>query len=661
MVLTVMLVSAVVLLAAGRFYSRFLARSVGEDNSRPTPAVARNDGRDYVPTPTWIVFAHHFASIAGAGPIVGPVLAIGFGWLPALLWVLIGGVFFGAVHDYLATYMATRTGGESMASLARKMLGRGPFVAFSLLLVVMLTLVCAQFLNLSAAALTSNVEMVRLNIDDPGIFRVADDGKNIIIGGIASMSVIVITLCAPLVGYLYIKKQVAVWKCSVLAVIICGVSITAGLFVPVSLKPLTWQLMLSAYVLVAAGVPVWLFLQSRDFVNVHILYAGLAVLLIVLMVGGWNGAHLEQADQTFQAGKLTVSHSVQPVSLDLGQSITKGWIWPMLFITVACGAVSGFHSLCAGGTTSKQLVCERACRQIGYYGMLLESFLAVCVIAVMMIGLDMQPYVRDVYPKMMSILDTESNPAIAFAMAVGQAAHLAIGAPVVVGALAGMVLLEGFIVTTLDTAVRLTRYLLEEIWRALFEKYDVFAAPGHEAPAAITSAEIAGAGGITAGLDEGQGSFRGQVIPTRGLARSVLKLLRHYWVNSGLVVGIMLIFALSGGVTALWSIFGSTNQLLAALVLSLASLWLLRQGRRVWFAVIPAIVMMVTTSVALVQLLMGYIRNPAGRWPLLIADVIVICLTAYLLVVGIHAAGAYLRRANQEAAPIVTVEERDSN
>ncbi|HDY64685.1 MAG TPA: carbon starvation protein A, partial [Phycisphaerae bacterium] len=154
-VLLLMLVSVVVLGLGGILYSRFLAREIGEDSTRQTPATIRNDGVDYVPTPTPVVFAHHFASIAGAGPILGPVIAIVYGWVPAVLWVLFGGVFIGAVHDYLATYMATREGGQSVATVTRRIVGKDAFVAMTFFIIILLGLVCAAFLNASAIALTS--------------------------------------------------------------------------------------------------------------------------------------------------------------------------------------------------------------------------------------------------------------------------------------------------------------------------------------------------------------------------------------------------------------------------------------------------------------------------------------------------------------------------
>jgi len=642
-VLLVMVAAAVVLVGAGRLYSGFLARRVGEDASRPTPAVQKNDGRDYVPTPTPVVFAHHFASIAGAGPIVGPVLAIIYGWAPALLWVLGGGVLIGGVHDYLATYMATREGGQSIATIARRMLGTGAFVALTIFLIVMLALVCATFLNLSATALTSKLPFDRLELPrDQTLFRVVDTatGRQIVIGGIASMSVVVITAVAPLIGYLYIKRKVAVWKCSLLAIAVCAVSITIGLFRPISLDPTVWKLLLSGYVLLAAGVPVWIFLQSRDFINVHILYVGMAALFVMLVVAGLRGA--------------SVADPIPAANLAEGTK-ALGIFWPTMFIVIACGAVSGFHSLCGGGTTCKQITSERAARRIGYYGMLLESFLAVCVIAVLMIGAGKAHYILDVHPGTLGGVQGKSNAVLGFAMAMGNAAKLAFGVPIAVGALAGMVLLEGFLVTTLDTAIRLTRYLVEEIWRTLFGGFDVFAASVASAQAGeewgTGEQSPAGAGGIPiapAGADAAPPPAI--AVPTRGAFRGFLKLLRLYWVNSAIAVALTLAFALTGGVKALWGIFATSNQLLAAMVLSLAALWLLRRKRRVWFAFVPALAMLATTGASLVLMLRKFLAEPRKFATLLTAEIVIIVITVYLLFAGIRAAVGHFRQGGARLA-----------
>lgn len=628
-----LLAACVVLLGFAPIYSRWLARLWGEDRYRLTPATVRNDGRDYVPSPTPVVFAHHFASIAGAGPIIGPVIALCYGWLPALLWVALGGLLIGAVHDYLATFMATREGGHSVATIARRLLGRGPFVALVLFLLIALGLVCATFLNLSATALTSMVSHARLGLpSSQTLFRVVGEGpdRKVIIGGIASTSVIVITAVAPLVGWLYVRRRVRVATCSALALAICAISIGLGLRFPVALPEgrmigsLTgsdvWKLILAAYVLVAAGVPVWIFLQSRDFINVHILYAGVAGLVFSLFVATVRGAGVPPAE------------AVLP--LDLSSGIRQlGPFWPALFITIACGAVSGFHSLCAGGTTCKQLRREPAARQVGYGAMILESLLAVSVIGAVVLGLRRTDYWTDVHPTLAG-LPAKSNPILGFAMGVGNIVHAAFRLPRAAGTLAGMILLEGFLVTTLDTAIRLMRYLLEEVWRA------VFGSPGRPQP----PMEVAGSGSIPSAV-----SLEDEEPSLVRLPR-IARWLEHYWVNSGLAVALTLWFSFSSGLLSLWTLFATANQLLAAFVLLLGALWLWRYRRGFWPALLPGLFMLATTLTSLCRQLGGLIPGTGkdgravGSWTLAIADLALLTLACYLVVAGFRAALRWWRK-----------------
>ncbi len=626
--------SGLVIVLGGYFYSRFLARSWGEEPDRVTPAEKLNDGRDYVPTPTPIVFAHHFASIAGAGPILGPVLALCFGWWPALIWIVLGGLLIGGVHDYLAAFMSIRNHGQSLATIARRLLGRGPFVALMLFLILLLGLVTAVFLNTSASALVSMLELGRMNLDSTQtLFRVVDEGgiQKVVIGGVASMSVIVITLFSPLVGWMYIKRKIAVWKCSLGAAAICLLSIAIGVFHPVAFPATVtfagitlkgaecWKVLLGLYTLLAAGVPVWLFLQSRDFINVHILYAGIAFLLAALITASLRGG-------------MPPPEAALP-AFDLSTGADKlGMMWPWLFITIACGAVSGFHSLCAGGTTCKQLKNESATRMIGYWGMLLESILAVAVVCILVVGTTKGFYLEDVFP-----VGKDNNPVLGFAFAVGRAGYAAFGLPIAVGALAGMLLLEGFVITTLDTAIRLNRYLIEEVWQEFFGQFDIFAARASRF--ASLSPDTVGSDGIPASVElDGQASQR--PAPTRGLFRSLLIFLSHYWVNSGLAVALMLWLSFSGSILQLWKIFGTANQLLAAFTLGIGAIWLLRQGRRTWFVTAPAVFMLATTATSLILLVRKFqpSLSPEGKAlgnPILYgADIVLMILTAYLTFAG---------------------------
>lgn len=628
-ILLVFLASSAALLLGGTVYSRIMARVLGEDASRTTPAVRINDGRDFVPTATPVVFAHHFASIAGAGPIIGPLLALCFGWLPAVIWIVCGGILIGGVHDYCATLIAIREGGRSLAVVTRNTLGRPAFLLFIFLIIAMLALVTAVFLQISAQALTNVASAAELGLQ-PGEHilarhEIADaSGQTLIrIGGIASTSVIVITLVAPFIGYLYIKRGVNVWLCSLLAVIVCCVSVTIGVRWPVRTSEMIWMWGISGYTLLAAGLPVWLFLQSRDFINVHLLYVGM-VLLASAVIG---------------AGLRDVPAGIDYATVAQGSVLTKSWLWPALFITIACGACSGFHSLCAGGTTCKQLRSETAARRVGYWGMLLESFLAICVVCAVTIGLSHARYIEICYPAV-----GKANVNLGFSLAMGNTLHLGLGISSVWGTIFGMLLLEGFVVTTLDTAVRLNRYLFEEVWATLFARYDVFA---QAAAAAAGMTAVAGSGGIPADPSalacpaDGLAS-RTAARPSRGALRALFVGMRTPWFNTILAVALMLWMATQGGVRTIWELFASGNQLLAGMGLAVASIWLLHRGRRTLYTLLPSAFMLITTLTMLVKLLVGkYIPNASTMPALLAADVVLLVLSAGLL---FHILRALVRR-----------------
>lgn len=620
-VLIIMVVSGVVLILGGRFYAPLIARVLGERADRQTPAVRINDGRDYVPTRTPVVFAHHYASIAGAGPIIGPIIAIYYGWGPALLWILVGGVFLGAVHDFVATHIAVREGGKNLAVVARRYIGRAAFVMVLIMFVALLVLVCAAFLDLSARALIARVPVADLKLAPDQTLFTIENGEALI-GGIASTSVVVITAFAPLVGFLYLKRKTPVWVCSLLAIGICLLSIAIGLYLPMRVEANTWKGLISGYVLISAGLPVWLFLQSRDFVNVHLLYLGMVFLIVAVLAAGLRGG-----------GEFAAATAV-PFNNWSRASATLGPGWPILFITIACGAVSGFHSLCAGGTTCKQLRSEPAARQVGYYAMLLESFLAVCVVCCVCVGLSLSGY--------QAYKASSGGPILAFAMSVGLTAHTGLGIPIAGGALGAMLLLEGFLVTTLDTAIRLTRYMIEEGWATFFGKYDVFAGAAARQQADVLGAgsergatEIAGAGGLTIERPDLRDGLRPTVVKTHGLGRGVLSFLRLYWVNSGIAVVLMLTLGWGAGYKRLWPLFGASNQLLAALALIVATTWLLSRSRAIGFTLFPALFMLATSVWALVLNLRDFLRAEPPNLALVITAIVVLAMTAGIVILTI--------------------------
>jgi carbon starvation protein len=565
-VLAVLLAAAAVFLVAGRLYSRFIARSLGEDPDHPTPAVTCCDGRDFVPTKPFVVFAHHFSAIAGAGPILGPTMAILYGFVPAWLWVVLGGVFIGAVHDYTTLFISMREGGRSLAEVARKTLGGAGFNLFIAFTLVMIVLVTSSFLSATSISLTSLWPLAKIGVREGETFlkTVVRDGVVMgRIGGIASTSVIVITFCSPLLGFLLYKKNLKTALAYVLAAAICVGSVFLGIAFPVTLAPTTWMIIISVYVLFAAGVPVWLILQPRDFINVQILYGGIGLMVVSLFSCGFQGLTVSMPRFNLAEGTLNL-----------------GFIWPMMFITIACGAISGFHCLVAGGTTGKQLAKETDARRVGYNAMLMESLLSVCVLLALGAVMAFTDYKAIVWPTDPAV---KSNPILGFSLAAGRLFHLGLGIPVALGTVFGILLVEGFVITTLDAAVRLNRYLFEELWAIALKK--------------------------------------------------VPKLMRHFWFNSGLSVALMWVLAYSNAFNALWPIFGTANQLLAAMALLTVSAWLLLRRRRNWFTLAPAAFMVATTLVSLGILLTGYIRK--ANYILIAADLLLLGLSAGVIVLSV--------------------------
>lgn len=553
----VMLVSGMALVLAYRYYSSYISRVVGVDSNRPTPATSKNDGVDYVPTRPLVLFGHHFAAIAAAGPIVGPTLALYFGFVPAWLWIMIGVVFIGAVHDFTALFVAVREGGRSVAEVARKTLGKAGFTFYIVFAIVLCLLVIAAFLQLTAVALTSLLppDDVSLGATTGGIHLLEHDGvMKVQIGGVASMSVIIMTVLAPFIGWMIYKKRANLWLITAVALVVSFGSILFGYYYPVTLDPNSWIIIITCYVFFASWIPVWIVLQPRDFVNAQILYLGLASMVVGVLGAGIGGAVINvpafNLDEAFSAPNL-------------------GLIWPFLFITIACGAASGAHGLVCGGTSCKQLSNEKHARLIGYGGMLLEGLLALCVILLISGGMDFEKYKSLVYPAAGA-----SNAPLAFALGLGSVLETGVGLPKVFGTIWGILLLEGFLVTTIDTLVRLSRYLLEEFWVTVLDN-----------PPAWLKSPIT---------------------------------------NSLLIVAGFLSLTFTNAYLKIWPIFGAANQLLAALTLIAVTAWLAQKAKTYWFTAIPAAFMVVTTLTSLVILLGRYIRLES--WTLLVTDIFLLGL-----------------------------------
>ncbi len=576
----VMLASLVVLGLGFAVWSRRVAGWLGEDATRTTPAVRLQDGVDFVPTHPLVLFGHHFASIAAAGPIVGPALAVSFGFVPVWLWLMLGVVFIGAVHDQTALFLSMREDGRSIAEIARSTLGKAGFVGYASFAILLCVLVSAAFLDLTAKTLASRlpVSALGLTADTTAIATEVVDGVVMArVGGIASTSVVVVTLAAPLVGWLLYKRGANPWWVSAFAAVICVVAVGFGLAAPLQLDPAVWVSIVLGYTLLAGFIPVWVVLQPRDFVNVQLLYLGLVVMVLALIGCGINGVTLD-----------VPAFSLEEAAARPG----LGEVWPFLFITIACGSVSGAHGLIAGGTTSKQVRDERHARWIGYGGMLLESLLGVCVLLLIGGALGKAAYDHAVWD------EGAPGAGVAFALAVGQGVFKGLGSPdgmpqiAALGTVFGVLLLEGFLVTTIDTVVRLSRYLLEEVWATMW--------------------------------------------PNRPA------LLRNRVVNTMLVVGPVAALAFTSGYKTIWPVFGAANQLLAALTLVAASAWLADRKRPWWFVGVPAALMSATTVYALGSILVRELAPGGARG--------VAAAAAVLLALGVAVGAVVLRRATQRTA-----------
>lgn len=536
-ILYLLLLTLFIFFFAYRVYARYISQVFNASDSNPTPAKVIYDGVDYVPSKTSVVFSHHFASIAGGGPIIGPTVALIYGFYPSLVWIIIGAIFIGAVHDYTSLFVSIRERGRSIAEIARKTMGKSGFILFILFTLFLIVLVSAAFLSLTATALTSTVSLEILQLpEEQTLLRTVVDTKTgetkAIIGGVASTSVIIITLFAPLIGFLIVKRQIKTLNAVIIGFTIAFLSIIIGLKFPLRLSPETWMIILSIYCFFASAIPVWLLLQPRDFINSFILYGGLIALIGSIIVGGMKGI------------------SISAPAINVAEGYSKlGPLWPMLFITIACGAISGFHSLVASGTTSKQIQKESDARRIGYGGMLLEALLAISVLIAVGATLSYSEYREIVFPDEKI---GKSNPVLAFSLGTGLLLDKATGIPVYMGTIFGIIMVEGFLATTLDTSVRLGRYLLEELWKVIFKE-----------------------------------------IPP---------VLRLTYLNAGIIIFISFLLAYNQGFLLVWPVFGSANQLLASLALIAVSLWLTAMARKSFFTLLPAIFMLLTTIASLLYL-----------------------------------------------------------
>lgn len=490
--LLLILGSIVIFVIAYITYGAWLAKQWGVDPSRVTPANEINDGVDYVPAKPAVLLGHHFASIAGAGPINGPILAAVFGWVPVMLWIIIGGIFFGGVHDYGSLFASIRHKGKSIGEVINVNMGKTGKKLFSIFAWLTLLLVVAAFTNIVANTFSS-------------------------VPAAATASLLFILLSIAF-GFGVYRKGLPLGIGTVVGVILLFACVWLGTVFPIQLSVNTWIAILAVYIFAASTAPVWILLQPRDYLNSFLLYAMIAGAVLGLII----------YRPTIQMQAVT------------GFNVGGQWLFPMLFVTVACGAISGFHALVGSGTTSKQLDNEKDAKIIGFGGMLIE-----CVLAV--IALITATYVTQ--GELGTLL--EGGPVNVFSSGVGTF-MAKFGIDFEVGKSFVALAVSAFALTSLDTATRLGRFIFQEY----------FEDPEKETQSVLT----------------------------------------NKYVSTGITVVIGAWLAV-GGYALIWPIFGSANQLLAALSLLAVAVWLKNTGKNYHMIVIPMIFMLVVTLVALVLLI----------------------------------------------------------
>jgi carbon starvation protein len=529
-----------------RYYSDYLARKVyALDPAFVTPAHTMRDGVDFVPTNKHVLFGHHFTSVAGAAPIVGPAIAVFWGWGPALLWVVLGTIFAAGVHDFGSLAVSVRHGAKSVGTLAREVINKRARTLFLFIIFFLLTLVNAVFAVVIGNLFVANPAAV-LPI------------------------VLEIPLAIGIGQYIYRTRSPALIP-SIVGVVVLYIMIPIGQLVPITLAPLAdflgvaqernvWVVLLFLYTFIAARLPVWLLLQPRDYINSHQLFIALAVILLGIGIG--------------------LNRIVAPVVNDTPEG-SPSW-FPFLFITIACGAVSGFHSLVSSGTTSKQLDKETDGRYVGYMGAVGEGSLALGSILAVTAGV---AATQAEWNALYADFSTASGGA-AGNFVNGIAAFTAnLGVPAATGAVFAVVVVISFAATTMDTGVRLQRYIVQEI------------------------AEISGA---------------------RAIARNATA------ATTIAVVVPMAMALLPGGgeegytFGVLWQLFGTTNQLTAGLALAVIAVWVTRNRRNATAVLIPLVFLLVMTTWALALNLLNFIEQ--GQWVLAPLDVLIFALAVWLIV-----------------------------
>lgn len=551
--------AALILVVAYLCYGRYLVKTWGIDPNATTPAVAKEDGVDYVPTNKWTVFAHQFSSIAGAGPVTGPVMAMMFGWLPAFLWVVIGGVFFGAVQDFGALYASVKSEGKSMGQIIEKYIGRTGKKLFFLFCWVFTLIVIAAFADMVAGTFNGfSVEGAKLAPN----------------ASAASISILYVFV-AMAFGLLLRKVNLEGWPKVVLGIVLIVAMLAVGIKFPVYATKQTWIYLVFVYIFFASVTPMWLLKSPRDYLTTF-LFIGMIAAAVV--------------------GVFMSNPTVTVPAFTGFKSATGSYLFPTLFVTIACGAVSGFHSLVSSETSSKMVKNEKDMLQVGYGSMLLESLLAVLVIVIVGSLPNLkQTGVLDTALANMALADT-ATPFTKFSAGVtGLVAQL--GLPQSWGLCIMTMFVSALALTSLDAVARISRMSFQEFFE----------------------------------VEEGETSSQLVSVLTNKYVSTLISLFFGYLLSLG-------------GYVNIWPLFGSANQLLAAMVLVSLAVFLKVTGRKGFMLYVPMVLMFIVTMTALVQTIYAIVMKlfVTGGFVLMtdgLQLVVAVLLVALGLMITFHSTG----------------------
>lgn len=508
------ILAAIVLLVIGYVvYGSWLAKQWGVDPSRKTPAVEMEDGVDYVAAPPAVLMGHHFSSIAGAGPINGPIQASVFGWLPVFLWCIIGGIFFGGLQDFGSLFASVRHEGKSVGEIIKDSMGSRAQKLFTIFALLVLILVIASFVNVVA-----------------GTFFTAEGGFGFTTSptGNQTTAMISVLFIVLAIGYgiLTNRFHVGTVPATIIGIIGIVLIVVLGLNVGLIMGRTAWIVLIGVYITVASLVPVWILLQPRDYLSSFLLYAMMIVALLGIFMSAFTGT------ATFT------------IPMFAGWKTGIGTLFPALFITVACGACSGFHSLISTGTSSKQLDSEAHAKPIGYGSMLIES--ALGIVSLIAVGMVFEKYTSGEF----------GSPSAAFAA--GIATMFGTETSVVYGTIYALLTLavSVFALTSLDTGTRLSRFMFSELF-----------------------------------LKKDEATYKD--------ATGVRKALAHPLVGTAIMV---IIGCVLGGLSLsqIWGLFGAANQLLAGIALMAVAAWLGNAGKNNKMFYVPMVFMLAATLTSLV-------------------------------------------------------------